>query len=286
MVAIHQLFCTREVALTTVAFCPLLPYTPTSQDAVYSALKNFVGMCNSLGRKYQIYSCDMAIYVIAKNIQLCTNEFPSLILRIGTFHLQKNFLRCLGQYIEGSGLDEIIIQSEVYGPTTFKSMLEGKQYNRAIRAHKMVYEAYRFLQLSEYLEQKGKLENSERFLPLLQEIREIIVDKDKNKLLEVLNDNQNVIQSFLGEFEKHVSKSCEENETYRFHNHYCSMVEILLDSIKADRSNDLDLHLQSTRKMLPYFFSMNHYIYARGVSSYLQDMARLPTEIVDEFGGM
>lgn len=63
---------------------------------------------------------------------------------------------------------------------------------------------------------------------------------------------------------------------------YCEMVEILLDSIKADREGNFDLHISSVRKMLPYFFSMNHYNYARGVTLYLQDMLQLPDSVVHD----
>lgn len=276
----NQLLCTKNLPLTTVGFCPLIPNPPTSQDVVYSSMKNFVAMCDSLGQEYQILTCDMAIYQIAKDIQLCSTEFPNLILRIGTFHLQKNFLRCLGQYIQGSGLDQIITQSGVYGPTTFQSILEGKQYNRAVRAHKMIYEVYRFLQLIEFVKEKGKIVNSEVLLPLLQDIREAIVDKDTKKLIVLLRSKQSIIQDFFNQFENYIKKECEESETFKFHSTYCTMVEILLDSIKADRTNDYDLHVQSTRRMLPYFFAMNHHNYTRGVSCYLQDMAKLPTKVI------
>jgi hypothetical protein len=39
--------------------------------------------------------------------------------------------------------------------------------------------------------------------------------------------------------------------------------------------------------MLPYFFSMNHTNYIRGVTLYLQDMIKLPLEVVHDMkGGM
>lgn len=54
-----------------------------------------------------------------------------------------------------------------------------------------------------------------------------------------------------------------------------------MDSIKADREGNYDLHLTSTRAMLPFFCSMNHYLYVRGVSLYLQDMIQLPDAVVN-----
>lgn len=71
-------------------------------------------------------------------------------------------------------------------------------------------------------------------------------------------------------------------EMFKYTNNYCEMVEILLNSIKADRSGNFELHLQTTRQMLPYLFAMNHTNYVRGVTLYLQNMIKLPTEIVHE----
>lgn len=45
-----------------------------------------------------------------------------------------------------------------------------------------------------------------------------------------------------------------ENELFKYLNNYCEMIEILLNSIIADRSNNYELHLLSTRQFLPYFF--------------------------------
>lgn len=60
------------------------------------------------------------------------------------------------------------------------------------------------------------------------------------------------------------------------------MVEILLNSVMADRSNNYELHLLTTRQMLPYFFSTNHTNNIRGVTLYLQDMMKLPLEVEDD----
>ena len=151
----QQILSSENLAVSTVGFSPIIPQPPTSKD-VYTAMKNnYVNVSLALNKKIAVLSCDMAIYLIAKNIQQTSREFEGLILRIGTFHLQKNFLRCLGQYIEGSGLDSILIEANVYGMNTLSSILKGTQYNRGIRAHKLLYEAIRSIQFSEFIEYKN-----------------------------------------------------------------------------------------------------------------------------------
>lgn len=54
------------------------------------------------------------------------------------------------------------------------------------------------------------------------------------------------------------------------------MVEILLHSITASRSGNLQLHLRAVGRM---YFSMNHHNYAKGVTLYLQNMVQIPEGI-------
>lgn len=63
---------------TNVGFCTLLPVPPTTTDAVYTVMKNFNSINEYVGRKYSVLSCDMAIYLIAKLIQIQINEFDTL----------------------------------------------------------------------------------------------------------------------------------------------------------------------------------------------------------------
>ncbi|XP_043480323.1 uncharacterized protein LOC122510010 [Leptopilina heterotoma] len=279
----QQLLTTQYLPISTVGFCPVIPHPPTSKDVVYTAMTNFVKMYLSLEKSAAVLSCDMAIYLIAKDIQLRSNEFQGLTLRIGTFHLQKNFLRCLGQFIEGSGLDNILIEANIYGTNTLSTILSGTQYNRGIRAHKLIYESLRSFQFFEFIDKSGFSEDELKYLNMcLQEIRERTVDKDHSSVIDKYTKFERTIENFFLKFLDFLNRKSIENETFCYLNNYCQMVEILLNSIAADRLGDFDLHLQSTREMLPFLFSMNHTNYVRGVTLYLQDMMKLPTEMVYE----
>lgn len=279
----QQILSSENIVTSTVGFSPIIPQPPTSKDVVYTAMKNYVNISLAMDKKIAVLSCDMAIYLIAKNIQQTSHEFEGLILRIGTFHLQKNFLRCLGQFIEGSGLDGILIEANVYGMNTLSSILKGTQYNRGIRAHKLLYEAIRSIQFSDFIEYKNfSKDELQQFNFCLQAVREVTVDKDHTGLIDKYNQHKRVIADFLTEFSNFLQVKSAKNDIFRYFNNYCEMVEILLNSIKADRSNDYDLHLCTTRQMLPYFFAMNHSNYIRGVTLYLLDMLQLPVEVIDD----
>ncbi|KAJ8672325.1 hypothetical protein QAD02_003584 [Eretmocerus hayati] len=94
--------------VTTVGFCPLIPYPPTSYNVVYTAMMTYESLCEQNGKEFCVITGDMAIFLIMKLIQMKPTRFCSKsIAMIGTLHLQKTFLVYLGQFLDGCGIDEI-----------------------------------------------------------------------------------------------------------------------------------------------------------------------------------
>ena len=63
----------------------------------------------------------------------------NFIFRFGELHVVFAFLKVIGKYIENSGLDEIFIESNIYGPNTLNQILQGKHMNRAVEAYMLLY---------------------------------------------------------------------------------------------------------------------------------------------------
>ena len=70
-----------------------------------------------------------------------TEEFKSVIVVLGGFHTQMTFTKVIGKYLQSSGISDIWAESKVFGETTFENILKGKHWNRAMRGHKLSYEA-------------------------------------------------------------------------------------------------------------------------------------------------
>ena len=56
---------------------------------------------------------------------------------------------------------------------------------------------------------------------------------------------------------------------------YCEMIQLLRKFIKAERTGNWDLHLQSVRDMLPYFAAAGHSLYAKSAYVYITSMQNL-----------
>ena len=42
-------------------------------------------------------------------------------------------LACIGKFLEGNGVKEILVQAKYFGPDTMKAVINGRPYNRSKR---------------------------------------------------------------------------------------------------------------------------------------------------------
>jgi hypothetical protein len=83
----------------------------------------------------------------------------SVFPRLGGLHIAMNFMMCIGDHMNGSGVHEIWVESDLLGPIAAEQVLSGKHYNRAMRAHKITSQALWRLLLPPLL---GFLKDSDR----------------------------------------------------------------------------------------------------------------------------
>ena len=60
---------------------------------------------------------------------------------MGVFHTVCTLLSIIGKRFQDTGLREIGIESGVIAEGSVTGVLEGSKYNRAVRFHKLMYEA-------------------------------------------------------------------------------------------------------------------------------------------------
>ena len=99
-----------------------------------------------MGQSSTAIVLDQAIYAKALEIQWRhPQEFKSVVLRMGGFHFSCVFLAVIGKRFAGSGLRDIFLESGVIAEGSIEGVLSGKHYNRGIRVHKLLMEAFFFL---------------------------------------------------------------------------------------------------------------------------------------------
>lgn len=95
-----------------------------------------------IGQYYTVITVDQALYCKMMELKRLTPAYKErLIPRLGGLHISMNFLKVIGQHTRGSGLVEAWVESGLLGKNTTEQVLQGKAYSKAMRAHKISFQA-------------------------------------------------------------------------------------------------------------------------------------------------
>ena len=263
-----------------IGYCPLIEGPSTEFSTIYTVLKHAQAISAIVGQKNTVITFDLAIYMKAKQLQWkFAGEFRDVVIRVGGFHIALNFLAVIGKKYASSGLDDLFIESGVYGSGATTTLMKGKSYNRGIRAHKLTTEAFFRLLWKAFLrwyEDNHQGEGIPEESVTLQKIKECVnVVAKKGEVGQCIQDLGSQLENTMGMFEVFKSTRRTISKKFAFWEEYMSMVNILLQFVKAERTADWQLHLTTVAAMLPHFFAMDRPNYSRWLPIYLADMNNL-----------
>ena len=133
---------TEHIAEQSVGFLPVLPYPVTDCATVFTAMDNFLDVLNQLDQTSLIVTCDEGVYHIAREIKLIhPDKFKGLVLCMGSFHMMKIVLGCLGKYLKGSGAQKIWTESSIFGVNVAQNVITGHHYKRSLKGMLLLCEA-------------------------------------------------------------------------------------------------------------------------------------------------
>ena len=124
---------------SVVGYCQLIDASPTELATLYTLLKKSTEMATQLGLTDTVVVLDQAIY--AKALEVVwrhTEEFTSVVLRMGSFHIACVFLSVIGKRFGDGEWRALLLESTLVGSGSLNGVLEGKNYNRALRTRKEI----------------------------------------------------------------------------------------------------------------------------------------------------
>ena len=132
-----------------VGFLPVLPHPVTKYERVYKSLNNSLNILKQLKQYNMAIFCD-GVYHIAREILLKKPEEFKGVLCLGSFHLIKTYLACVGKYLSGSGCRTIWTENRIFGPDVVESVLHGSDYERSMEGVLSLGECITRLQWKEF----------------------------------------------------------------------------------------------------------------------------------------
>ena len=161
------------------------------------------------------------------------------------------------------------------------AVMEGRKYNRAVRVHKLVYEAMMRLAWKSFLpwletKHVGEVHNLEQTLKSIEAFQNDVCHAQIEELLQSA-----LCTCIFKLFQDYLDSLRDGSGLSSFWMSYLDMSEILLALLRASREGDWMLHLAAIRQMIPWYFAYDKLNYARFLPYYYAMMSRLPIDYPD-----
>ncbi|CAG2211718.1 unnamed protein product [Mytilus edulis] len=125
-------------------------YSEQTDDQLLYSVASLIR--RDIEKDYAIQTFDQQIYAIAQQVKWSKPDiFNRHILRLGGFHSLSCFLASIGKLWADGGLRDLLVDSGVYAGNTAELMLNGKEFNRAVRGFTLVFEALQVLFISSFI---------------------------------------------------------------------------------------------------------------------------------------
>ena len=179
------------------------------------------------------------------------------------------YLAILGKRFKDAGLSNIMIESGLVAEGSINVVMNGKHYDRSIRAHKLVFEALSRLLWMTFFDSLSD-NQYHQYLEVIKNIYDLYISSQFEK-----EEFPSAFIEMTKHFDKFINENSVNNATFAFWISYLDMVGLLLKFVRATRTADWDLHLVSIEAMIPWFFAYDRVNYARYLPVYLFEMLNL-----------
>lgn len=228
------------VQADTVAYLPCINKPATEMSTAHEILRQCVQIKSQLELENIILVLDQAIFAKAVEIAWCHQEtFSDVFILMGGFHTICNLLSIIGKLFGNAGLSDLAVETGAISQGSIRNALQGKQYNRAIRLHKYIYEAFMQIiwrQLLDYL----MLEYTDIFSKL-ETVNELTQQFCDNMCNETFNNaiEDPTIKMFMDTFDGYLYYLRNDNGALSsFWMTYIDLVELLLGLIRSNREGN------------------------------------------------
>ena len=280
-----------SISQDVVQYLPTINAPATELSTVFEILVQSDDIRKQLCLDSIVVTLDQALYAKASEIVWKENCFKHIILRMGTFHTICNALSILGKRFGDGGLKDILIESQLIAEGSVNGVIDGKHYNRAVRAHKCIYEAMMRLAWSEFiqwLENKDDKDEEEiaSVKVFLERVKMMTNDLCQHSFDSLLKSQSMVkVMEIWGKFLNHLRY--DNGDLSAFWMSYLDFMEtIVLGLLRGTREGNWYMHLHAIKSMIPWCFAYDKINYARYLTPYLAQMMSLDEnhpEVFEEF---
>ena len=149
-------------------------------STVQYILEQSLAPSREVDQEYAIVTFDLAAYALVLQY---SDQFSKVIVRMGVFNTICPLFGTLGKMTKGSGLTEIIIEFGICDSGSLDRVMTGKHSNRALKVHKLVFEALERLLLMRFEEDHPRNEGLSKDTLIM--LTDLIENPSKEKVSKV-----------------------------------------------------------------------------------------------------
>ena len=198
--------------------------------------------------------------------------------------MAKCLQHCIGKYIKATGLDDVLLETNIFGKKTIEQILNGTHYVCSLRGFIIIGEAIERLKWKALFEQYGKDKNYD-----FREIQRLMLEinnKSNENCVSIVDNCIKNIKSMTDDFDQFASSCSRNSEVCKYWEGFLNLCSLMKSLIACDRTWDWQGHLQTVQELLPVFLECDSINYLRYALFYLETMRKLPrdySEIYKEF---
>ena len=134
----NQSLSSEEREQTAVGYLPIILAPVHEFDTLNTVVKICMAISSRFGQEHIVITVDQALYYRLLELKWSLQQHQDkFIPRLGGLHVSINFLKAIGDHMNGSGLADVWGEMGLLGPGAVELVLAGKAYNKAMRAHKL-----------------------------------------------------------------------------------------------------------------------------------------------------
>ena len=211
-----------------VAFLPFILKPVTDYSTVHTLLKNF-NVLFQLEQEALPVFCDEGVYRIVVDVMLNKpNEFTKLIPFLGAFR----FL------VRGSGLDDGLIETEIFGEKSIETVFGATNYVRSFRGLLIVESAMNRIKWIAFNDESNENNNFESAKEQLNLLQEALASKTPDACKSNFEKCLNKISDLMKTFNEYVKNRKAISQLCAYFEQILDIAKKIKNLIAADRNGD------------------------------------------------
>ena len=203
--------------MTTTGYNPIIYGLPSDKNTIYTAMKMIEGQMKMIEIEKPIIIVDLQLYIDGQEIRFeLLEEFKDHIIQLWGFHVLEQAWTLFGKKYLGSGLEDIIVESDIFGPNAASQIMKGKNFKRCSLAHMLTYEIMCMFESTAFLKRMmDKKQLSELVAEELKVSCKNIQQAMKSFALEErTQEKQQTVKENISKLEQHLTNFLEHYDNF------------------------------------------------------------------------